>query len=104
MQRAGAQVLTAITVWCHHNGPEAFLDLLPAVRLERMSVHELQIMSQHAMILQHPPALDRVHAALATAKPLGNPPGNPRQAPMSAPLHSCRSCINVYLGTLREPP
>ncbi|BDA45451.1 hypothetical protein COCOBI_07-2380 [Coccomyxa sp. Obi] len=30
------QVLTAITVWCGHNGREAFLGLLPAVRLDQL--------------------------------------------------------------------
>ena len=90
------QVLTAITVWCDHNGPEAFLGLLPAVRLENMRAHELHSMSQHAMVLEHPPALEQVHAALAAAYSPDKGQHNPKQAPRcSSSSHSC---------TLWKPP
>ncbi|BDA45450.1 probable Kelch-like protein 6 at N-terminal half [Coccomyxa sp. Obi] len=75
------QVLTAVTVWCDHNGPEAFLGLLPAVRLENVSAYELQSMSQHAMVLEHPPAIEQVHAALAALYSPNSPQRNPKQAP-----------------------
>lgn len=78
---AHEQVLTAITVWCDRNGREAFLGLLPAVRIDQLYVHELEVMAQHAMVLEHPAALDQVHAALAAAYSPDNPQRNPQWGP-----------------------
>ncbi len=68
------QVLTAITVWCNHNGAEAFMQLLPAVRVENLSAYELQIMSQHGMVLEHPAAVEQLQAALAASHSPDSPP------------------------------
>ena len=111
-------MLTAITVWCIHNGAEAFMKLLPAVRVENLSAYELQIMSQHAKVLEHPAAVKQLETALAAVYSPASPPrGRTRCRPedilqrcldtlflLPQSKHRCdhsnaTSCFVAHLGT-----
>lgn len=94
---SGEQVLTAITVWCNHNGTEAFLQLLPAVRVENLSSYELQIMSQHAMVLEHPAAVKQLDTALATVYSPNSPPRGLIPGPRCRPKDMLQCCLHLFI-------
>lgn len=55
------------------------MELLPTVRLEYLRAYELHIMSQHAMVLEHPPALERLSAVISHSHPTNTPGQNGAQ-------------------------